>query len=84
MNISQKPRKAKDQRDEGYMLSEAKFRQLYAKHKLNYANQHKSSIESQIESIKTDGFKGGSGTINVTPISDVTRFKGVSNYEYFL
>ena len=81
----QKPRTAQAQRDEGYMLSEAKFYQLYSAHKLDIGRRW-GDIQKQIDDIKTNGFKGGSGTINVLPasISQISSYRGVENYNTLL
>lgn len=65
---NKKPRTAQAQRDAGYMLSESKFLQLYCVHKLDIGKRW-GYVDKQIESIKKDSFKGGSGTINIVPSS---------------
>ena len=79
-----KPRSAKEQRDDGYMLSESKFYQLYSAHKLDIGKRW-GDIEEQIADIKTNGFKGGSGAVNVLPAGSmrISNFLGVSHYELF-
>lgn len=72
-----KPRSAQAQRDEGYMLNETKFNQFYSAHKLDIGKRW-GDILAQIESIKREGFKGGSGTINTLPvgISNIRMYNG--------
>ena len=65
-STAKKPRSAQAQRDEGYMLSESKFYQLYSAHKLTYGNRG-GEIHSVIEKIKRDGFISTTSNSNVLP-----------------
>ena len=69
----EKPRSAQAQRDEGYMLSESKFYQLYSAHKLTYGNRG-GEINSVIEKIKKDGFISTTSNSNVLPTSTMRYF----------
>lgn len=61
-----KPRAAQAQRDEGYLLSEAKFYQLYSAHKIDIGKRF-GDISEQIESIKSNGFISSTNLSNVMP-----------------
>lgn len=65
-----KPRSAQVQRDEGYMLNENKFYQFYSIHQLDIGGRW-GSIDEQIKSIRQNGFQGGSGAVNVLPVSSL-------------
>ena len=82
---SAKPRSAQAQRDAGYKLAEKKFEQLYYAHKIDIGRRW-GDVEDQIADIKANGFKGGSGGINVLPVGmfKIRAYRGVSNYETLL
>jgi hypothetical protein len=72
-DAKEKPRSAQEQRDQGYMLSESKFYQLYSAHKLTYSNRG-GEIRSVIEEIRRNGFISTTAIANVLPTSAMRYF----------
>lgn len=86
--LSKAQMKAQLKRDAGEKLTEAEFNRLYSIHKLDYRGQWAKkglSIDDQIDAIAENGFKGGSGAINLLPAStyNVTKYKGVQTYNEY-
>lgn len=81
--------KTQAKRDSGAMLTETEFNRLYSAHKLDYTGRWGKkeglTIDDTISNILANGFKGGSGAVNLLPVStyNVTNFKGINNYNQY-